>query len=156
MRVNIAKIVTYGAIATLLGFVVAGSLAQDKTPTGPAHPDALAAQLAERPIVVAMFYSGFCGACQVLDPKIDAVKSEYADRPVTFITFDKTFSMLGGRDQRAQLAADHGMTALWDANKGRQGFALVVDPNTGQALDMLTMRNTKADIRASLDRALGT
>lgn len=154
MRIRISDLALATVVLSLLAFVVAGSLAQDKAPVGPENPDAIAAQTDERPIIVAMFYSGFCSACRVLDPKIDAIKPEFADRPVTFLTFDQTFSALGGRDARTDLAAEYGISQIWDQNKGKQGFAIVADPATGRALDVLTMRNSEDDIRAAIDAAL--
>lgn len=154
MRIRVFDVVLAGVLVTLGALVVGGSLAQDKGPVGPADPAAIAAVTDERPVVVAMFYSGFCSACQILDPKVDAVKPEFADRPVTFVTFDKTFSALGGGDDRAAMAAELGITDAYEKNKGKQGFALIIDPASGQTLSMLTMRNSEEDIRAELNRVL--
>ncbi len=111
-------------------------------------------EITDRPVVVAMFFSGFCGACQILDPRIESVEDEFAQRPVTFITFDKTFSAFGGRKSRAELAADHGMAEIWEQNKGKQGFALIVDPARSQVLNVITVRDKADDIRSSIERAL--
>ncbi len=107
-----------------------------------------------RPVVAAMFYSGFCATCRVLEPRIDAVRDDYADQPVTFIRFDKTWSALGGGDKRAVLAEEHGMAEIWERHKGSQGFMLLVDPEAEEVLAMVTLRHSEDDIRALIDAAL--
>ncbi len=131
-----------GFIAAIVTFGLAGA------EPSPARSDDA------QPVVAAMFYSGFCASCRVLEPRIEAVRDDYADQPVTFIRFDKTWSALGGGDRRAALAQDHGMAEIWERHKGGQGFMLLVDPGAQEVLAMVTIRHSERDIRALLDAAL--
>ncbi len=132
------------AVCAAMVVMAAGAMAQDhETQPRPEHA-----------VVVAMFYSGFCGQCQILDPRIEAVKSDFHGRPVTFIRFDKTMSLFGGGRERERLAARHGMAGIWDEYKGRQGFALVVDRSDERIVDVLTVRNSRDDIARAITIAL--
>lgn len=112
------------------------------------------AAITDQPVVAAMFYSSFCAACQVLEPRIESVRPDFAERDVTFIRFDKTWSALGGRRAREDLAAEHGMSAIWERYKGSQGFMLLVDPQAEEVLALVNLRHSAEEISALITAAL--
>lgn len=102
-------------------------------------------------IVVATFASAWCAACKILEPKLASVAPKFAGAPVAFVDLDFTF---GPRDEIREKAARFGLEALYDANKGATGFALIVDHDTGEALDALTMGFSEDAMRAAIARAV--
>ncbi len=133
----------FAAFAVALGLFLSPALAQE----GEAEP-------MDQPVVAAMFYSAFCATCLVLDPRINAVRGEFEDRPITFITFNKSLSAFGGAEKRAALAAEHGIEALWEQYKKAQGFMLLADPESGALLSVVQVRHSEDDIRALINAAL--
>lgn len=127
--------------------------AAQAAPARDSATDAAVEVVADQPVVAAMFYSRFCGACLILDPRMDAVEDAYQGRPVTFVTFDQTLSAVTGARLEA-LAQTHGVERIWEKNKGKTGFALLIDPSTQTVLDVIMVRDDGAAIRAKLDAAL--
>lgn len=137
------------AAAVLLAAAPLSAQAQSVEPVAPSTPEAAA----ERPIKAVMFYSGVCGACRVLDPRINAVKGEFDGRAVEFVRFDQTFSLFrgGALDAQAETAE---VEDVWARYKGGTGFMAIVDAATGAEIDIVIVRHSKDDIRAAIERAL--
>lgn len=146
------RLITLAAIA-LAGLGIVFVTAPAPTQVGASAERTLAA--AKRPVVVAMFYSGFCAACQILNPRLEAARSDFVDDPVTFVTFNKTWSLWQGGEARADLAEGLAIQSVYTRYKDRgQGFALVVDPANEQVLATLTLTNSADDIRAIIRAAM--
>lgn len=107
----------------------------------------------EQPVTAAMFYSNWCGACQILDPKIEAVKPDFAGHKVDFVKFDFSYALMRGKALQ-KLADDKGLSDIYAKNKGRTGFMLLIDPANEKILDIITLRDNKAAIAAKLQRSL--
>ncbi len=105
----------------------------------------------EPEIVAATFASEWCPACKVLEPKLAEVIPEFAGEPVTFIEFDFTF---GERKDLAELADAHGVGEIYARNKGATGFTLLIDADTGEIIDTLTMNFSEKAMRAAIARAI--
>jgi thiol-disulfide isomerase/thioredoxin len=106
----------------------------------------------ERPqLVAAMFRSSWCGACRILEPRIDDVRPDYADAAVEFIRFDFT---LGQRDSVRELAVEADITGLYDRLVGRTGFMVLMDRDTGTVFEIITTNYDREQIREALDRWL--
>jgi thiol-disulfide isomerase/thioredoxin len=108
---------------------------------------------ADKPLTAVMFYSNWCGACQILDPKIDSVKPDFASRPVNFVKFDFSYALLRGEALR-KLADENNLTHIYAQNKSKTGFMLLIDPDTEQVLDVVTVRDNAPDIAAKLNASL--
>jgi thiol-disulfide isomerase/thioredoxin len=106
----------------------------------------------ERPrLVAAMFRSSWCGACRILEPRIDDVRPDYADAGVEFVRFDFT---LGQRQSVRDLAVEAGITELYDELVGRTGFMVLMDRDSGTVFEIVTTNYDREHIREALDRWL--
>ena len=124
--------------------------------SGNANADPIAATAvaeAEQPVIAVMFYSNWCGACQILDPRIEAVKPAFADHAVDFVKFDFSYAMVRGKALEEQAMAK-GLPNIYAKNKGRTGFMLLIDPATETVMDIITIRDSKETIAAKLERSL--
>ncbi len=102
-------------------------------------------------LVGAMFYSAWCSACALLDPKLRDVAPEFDGRAVEFVKFD--FSM-GPTEELQQRAAALDIVDTYEQNKGATGFMLLVDRRTDEAVSMITSSMSKDEIRAELDSTI--
>ncbi|MEZ5894907.1 MAG: hypothetical protein R3C40_06420 [Parvularculaceae bacterium] len=102
-------------------------------------------------IVAATFASEWCPACKVLEPNLAEVIPGFAGEPVTFIVFDFTF---GERKEVAELADANGVGEIYARNKGATGFTLLIDADTGEIIDTLTMNFSQKAMRAAIARAI--
>ncbi|MBL1431364.1 MAG: hypothetical protein COA60_007655 [Robiginitomaculum sp.] len=107
----------------------------------------------DQPLLAVMFYSNWCGACLILDPKIEAVKPVFKDRPVDFVKFDFSFALVRGKALQA-LAKEKNLSEIYQNNKGKTGFMLLVNPVSSQVLDVITMDDSANDIAIKLDNYL--
>lgn len=129
------------ALAALI-FTALPAAAQDAEPAS-----------ADRPVVAMMFLSDFCAACRVLEPRIEAIEPAFEGRPIEFVRFDQTMSLLT-RGRLNRLAEEHGVAAAWEARRGGTGFVVLVDPANGAELDMLTIRLEPEEMYHRIERAL--
>jgi len=102
-------------------------------------------------IVAATFSSAWCSSCKILKPRLADVIPDFADQPVKFVELDFTF---GQREEIAEQAAAEGLADIYPRFKGATGFTLLVDADTGEIVDMLTIRHTKKAMRAALAQAI--
>ena len=113
---------------------------------------AQAETMEERPrLVAAMFRSSWCGACRILEPRVDDVREDYQDAAVEFIRFDFTLGRRAGLRERAEEA---GISEVFLELEGRTGFMLLIDRDTGQVFEAVTTDHNRDNIRAALDRWL--
>ncbi|WP_417480855.1 thioredoxin domain-containing protein [Maricaulis sp.] len=106
----------------------------------------------ERPrLVAAMFRSSWCGACRILEPRIDDVRPDYEDAAIEFIRFDFT---LGQRERVRDLAVEADITGLYDQMVGRTGFLVLMDRETGTVFEIVTTNYDREHIREAIDRWL--
>ncbi len=108
---------------------------------------------ASKPKVVGvLFYSETCASCKVLDPKIEAVKKEYASKAILFTKLDHSND--GSKNQAALLAGTIGIEKVYKAQEKGSGFMLLVNPKNQEVIAKLTRDMSEADIKAALDKAL--
>lgn len=134
----------------LLAAGFAAALAAAVAVKGPTPVVAQKAAVAPR-VIAASFTSAWCSSCRILEPRLAEAMPAFKDAAIEFVEFDFTF---GETDEIAARAAAHGLTRLYDANKGATGFTVLVDARSGEIIDTLTMNFTVADIRGALKRAL--
>lgn len=102
-------------------------------------------------IVAATFASSWCSACKVLKPKLAKVIPGFANDPVAFVEFDFTF---GPRDETRAEADKYGIGDLYERNKGATGFTVLVDYDSGEILDTLTMNFSENAMKSAIARAI--
>lgn len=105
----------------------------------------------EPEVVAATFSSAWCSSCKILSPRLADVISEFADKPVKFVELDFTF---GERGELADQAEAEGLGGVYPRFKGATGFTLLVDRETGEIIDRLTIRHSKSAMRAAIARSI--
>lgn len=115
-------------------------------------PTAEAETRADEPrLVAALFRSNWCGPCKVLEPRYEAVMTDYAEAPLERVRFDSSFGRRGALTQRAR---EEGVSEVYEATAGSTGFVLLIDRETGDVLARISMDFSDADIRGALDHAI--
>ena len=110
------------------------------------------AEVATEPrLVAAMFRSSWCSACRVIQPRIEDVRAEYEDAAIDWVKFDFT---LGRRDSLREMAEAEGLASIYNEAAGSTGFMLLIDRDTNQVFEMITMDYGRDQIREALDRWL--
>lgn len=111
------------------------------------------AQSAKPKVIGVLFYADWCGSCKVLDPKIEAVKTEFAGQPVLFTRMDFTNDF--SKEQSDLLAAALGLGSAYSAQARKTGFMLLIDVETKEERGRLTRAQSEAEIKAAIESALG-
>lgn len=102
-------------------------------------------------IIAATFASAWCSSCKILKPKLAKVIPDFANEPVSFVELDFTF---GPRDEVKDEADKYGIGDLYERNKGATGFTVLVDYDTGEIIDTLTMNFSQQAMKAAIARAI--
>lgn len=102
-------------------------------------------------LIAASFVSAWCASCKILEPRLAKVMPNFAGSPVKFEELDFTF---GATPQLAERAAADGYAVVYSRYAGATGFTLLIDRESGEVLDKLTMSDTEQTIRARIDSAL--
>lgn len=108
-------------------------------------------QAGEPRLVAALFRSSWCSACRVIEPRIDDVREEYEAAAIDWVKFDFT---LGRRGGLREMAETEGLLPIYDEAAGSTGFMLLIDRDTNQVFEMITMDYGRDQIREALDRWL--
>ena len=106
----------------------------------------------ERPqLIAATFSSAWCTSCKILEPRLEDVAPDFADAPVKFVKLDFTFGQRGAIEEQA---AAEGLSDIYPRFKGATGFTLLVDAETGEIVDSLTIKHSRDAMRAAIAQAL--
>ncbi len=105
----------------------------------------------EPEVVAATFSSSWCSACKILKPKLAKVIPDFESKPIEFIEFDYT---LGRPKEYRKVAIEYGFGDAYDRYEGGTGFTLLIDRETGEVIDMLTMSFSKSAMRAAIAQAI--
>lgn len=119
----------------------------------PAETEAEYALGAPPELVAATFASAWCSSCKILKPRLAGVIPEFRDRPVRFVELDFTF---GQHEENERRATEEGLGEAYKRFKGATGFTLLIDAETGEIVDSLTMNHSKDAMRAAIAAALAT
>ena len=112
---------------------------------------AAASPAGEPRLVAVMFRSSWCSACRILEPRVDDVRAEFDGADIDWVRFNFTW---GERDALRGLAVEEGIEPLYDQLAGRTGFLVLMDRETGQVFEIVTMDYGRDQIREALDRWL--
>ncbi|MEZ5892528.1 MAG: thioredoxin domain-containing protein [Parvularculaceae bacterium] len=105
----------------------------------------------EPEVVAATFASAWCSTCKILQPRLAKVIPDFKDQPVKFVELDFTY---GQGDSVEQKAAAEGLAEIYPRFKGATGFTLLVDRDTGEIIDSLTINYDQDAMRAAIARAI--
>ncbi len=88
-----------------------------------------------------------------MGPIAKQAESNYADKGVTFVTFDFTSD---DTTAAAKAAADkYNVAELYAEKAPGTGFCLIVDASSGEVVTKLSARNGIDEWNAAIDKALG-
>lgn len=119
--------------------------------SGATHDQASAFTDGRPNLVAAMFYSAWCSSCAVLEPRLRRIVPEFTGRAVEFAKFDFSLGQPKSLETKAKaLGVDH----VYDANKGATGFMALIDRRSQTVISVVTLRQSDADIRRSIERAI--
>ena len=102
-------------------------------------------------IVAATFASAWCSSCKILEPRLAKIIPGFANQPVKFVELDFTF---GQRDELEDQARAEGLSEVYPRFKGATGFTLLVDRESGEIIDMLTIDHSDKAMRAAIAQAI--
>ncbi|MEM9083592.1 MAG: thioredoxin domain-containing protein [Planctomycetota bacterium] len=133
------KSVMLGGVGAL--GVIAGGIAL--LPLGAANAQQSAQdELASADLIAVKFHADWCGHCKAVSGYWDDLQETFAEDDVLFLTFDVTNDST--KHQTEMLATLTGQDDIWADHKGKNGFMVVIDANTGEILEKLTSRDTVA------------
>jgi hypothetical protein len=131
----------------LLAAGIAGFALYARAPAASAE----AAFSGEPELIAATFNSQWCSACKIVKPRLRKVIPDFAGAPVKFVEYDLTFGNGGAPREKAE--AD-GISSVYERFSTATGYTLLVDAETGDILDMLTVEHTASAMRAAISAAL--
>jgi thiol-disulfide isomerase/thioredoxin len=131
-------------LALLIGVLGMVGLSQAQEDNGPQEPE----------VIGVFMHADWCGGCQKLKPKLNAVKPQFKDRPVLFTGFDKTDDFT--KEQSRMLAEQMGLTQLYKDHKGRTAYVVLVDADTKEELDILKYKESEEQLKNSIALALNS
>jgi thiol-disulfide isomerase/thioredoxin len=105
----------------------------------------------EPELIAATFASAWCSACKILKPRLARAIKDFDGKPVKFVEYDFTF---GKREEAREAASKDGVLNLYDRLAGATGFTVLVDAETGEVIDTLTMNHSRKAMGESIERAL--
>ncbi len=105
----------------------------------------------EPEVIAATFSSAWCSSCKILKPRLAEVMPGFADKPVKFVELDFTFGERGDIEDQARA---EGLEKIYPRFKGATGFTLLVDRETGEILDSLTVSYDKNAMRSAIAQAI--
>jgi len=98
------------------------------------------------------FYADWCGSCKVLDPRVEAVKKEFAGENILFTRVDHTDDFT--QEQSKLFANLLGIGSIYEEHAPATGFLLLIDMDTNEVLDRLTREDDEEAIKAKIRQAL--
>lgn len=113
---------------------------------------AMTIQAAETRVIGLKFYADWCGNCKVVDPRLEAVKPEFASEPILFVRVDETNDAT--KAHSARYANHLGLGEVYQAQGGRTGYMLVLDADSKEVLGRITRNDSEDDIRKIFREAL--
>lgn len=103
-------------------------------------------------IIGVLMYSDTCGSCKVLDPKIDAVKKEFAGEPVLFTRVDQSNDFT--KHQSSLHAAQLGIHGVYAEQEGKTGYMLLISTSDNSVAGRITRDQSEEEIKAAIQEAL--
>lgn len=103
-------------------------------------------------VIGLLFYADWCGSCKILEPKINALKKEFAGEPILFTRVDLSDDFT--KEQSKLFANWVGLGDIFHANNAKTGFMLLIQRQDMKVLSKLVKTNTEDEIRAEIRKTL--
>ncbi len=113
---------------------------------------ALAQDESKPKVIGLLFYADWCASCKVLEPKLDAVKKGFADRPVLFTRVDMTDDYT--KSQSKLLAGALELGSIYADNAPKTGYMLLINASDKKVLGKLDKTQSEEQIKANIAAAL--
>ncbi|AFY56107.1 thiol-disulfide isomerase-like thioredoxin [Rivularia sp. PCC 7116] len=107
----------------------------------------LAQQLQGKPVVVDI-YADWCAGCKKIKPTLEALKKEYGDT-ANFVVFDVTDKKTTEASEAK--AKELGLSDVFAKYKAKTATVAVMNPATGEVVELFQKNQNKADYVAALD-----
>ena len=106
-------------------------------------------------IYAVVFAAEWCGKCKILEPKLMPVmQSMMEDENVQFVMLDFTNQETTSASEATAGSLD--LAEIYDANKGKTGFVLLIDADSGEVLDTILSNDDTAGIRSKISSAVSS
>ena len=134
--------------ATVTGFAFAGDEGDRKQPTEQLAPVKLP------DIIAVRVHADWCRTCQKLDPVFAKLKSRSKDKPVLFVTFDR--SNKATSQQAEYLAGVLGLDTVWLKHGDKVGTIVLIDAKRKSFVASLSAKSTLETLEAAIHSALSS
>ena len=111
------------------------------------NSQALAKELQGKPVVVDI-HADWCSGCKKIKPTLDALKQEYGSE-ATFVVFDVTDK--AKTEASEARAKELGLSDVFAENKAKTATVAVINPGTGEVVELFQKNTNKADYVAALN-----
>ncbi|MEQ1929690.1 MAG: thioredoxin domain-containing protein [Parvularculaceae bacterium] len=101
-------------------------------------------------LIAATFNSQWCSSCKILKPRLHKVIADFDGRPVKFVEYDLSF----GRDHARANAVADGLGDVYERFSTATGYTLLIDAETGEIIDMLTINHSVTVMQEAVSAAL--
>lgn len=108
--------------------------------------------LEESEVYVLKFHADWCPRCKSLDPVYNAVSKSFSEKPVGFVKLDVTND--SKKKEAGEKMKELGLEELWKANKGKNGFLMLVDAGTKESVKVLKAGTTEEQATKAINDAL--
>ena len=113
----------------------------------PSAGQPLAQQLQGKPVVVDI-YADWCAKCRKIKPALEALKKEYGSK-ANFVVFDVTDK--ANTEASEAKAKELGLEDVFAKYKAKTATVAVMNPGTGEVVELFQKNPNKADYVAALD-----
>ncbi|MBV6625945.1 MAG: thioredoxin family protein [Rivularia sp. (in: Bacteria)] len=119
----------------------------EEVATSSSTNQALAQELQGKPVVVDI-YADWCAGCKKIKPTLEALKKDYGDT-ANFIVFDVTDKATTEASEAK--AKELGLSDIFAKYKAKTATVAVMNPGTGEVVELFQKNPNKADYVAALD-----
>ncbi len=103
-------------------------------------------------VVGVLFYADWCNSCKTLEPKLNAIKKDFAGQPVLFTRVDFTDDFT--KEQSDLLASYLDLGSAYAGQGRKTGYMLLINAESKQVLGKLLKTQSEAELKAEIDKAL--
>ncbi len=103
--------------------------------------------------MVIKVHADWCGACKVIEPSFQALKSTFEGKGAEFLVFDRTNRQT--KKKAEELAKDKVFAKIY-TKKNKTGIILVVDAETKKVLKVFRTKNTLEEMGRYIQQRLST